>query len=125
MSEMRPEPRPELDGADLGLTLDEWMDLQLADNSGLVEPQKGTVEDEAFRWMDAEVHRDYLRRCERDRADASYQAWAQAHPEEAAQLQAEAEAQWAGTDPATWWDIEDTSAHVTRAQAGMEPEAAD
>jgi hypothetical protein len=123
VSEMTPEPREAPDGADLGLTPDEWMDLQFAYNSGLIEPQEGTVEDEAFRRMDTEVVRDYLRRCERDRADARYQAWAQAHPEEAAKRQAEAEAQCA--DPATWWDIEDPNATAARAGEGLDPEAAD
>jgi len=84
VNELTPEPREAPDGADLGLTPDEWMDLQFAYNSGLMEPGEGTVEDEAFRRMDAEVVRDYLRRCERDRADARYRAWAQTHPEEAA-----------------------------------------
>jgi hypothetical protein len=121
---MNPEPQAALDGADLGLTPDQWMDLQYAYNSGLMEPQEGTVEDEAFRRMDAEAHQDCLRRCERDRADAKYQEWAQAHPEEAAKRQAEADAaKWA--DPATAWDIEVPSARAARPQLGLDPEAAD
>src|SRR6266851_5718979 len=42
---------------------------------------------------------DYERRCESERADAAYRAWAEAHSEEAAQRQAEAEARWDEPDP--------------------------
>ena len=51
---------------------------------------------------------------------AGYQAWvAQAHPEEAAALQAEAEAEWAEPE----WDSEDSNAYQDRVEAGLEPEA--
>jgi hypothetical protein len=123
VSEKVPGSGVEPDAADLGLTWEEWMDLQFAYNSGLMEPAEGTVADAAFRRMDAEVHRDYPRRGERDRADARHAVWVHAHPEEAAKRQAEAEAQWAGTDPATWRDIEGSSADIARAEAGLEPEA--
>ena len=102
-----PEPQavPEVD--DLGLSPDAWADLRDAWNTGLIEPH-GTVEEEAFRRMDAEVHEDYyVRRAERDRADAAYRAWAEAHPEEGAARQAEAEAALDDPDPwAAKYDVE-------------------
>ena len=107
MNEMRPESQaaPEVDA--LGLSHDDRMDLQLAYNSGLMEPQVGTVEDEAFRRMDREVHQDYAQRCASDRADATYRTWAEAHPGEATARQAEAEAAWDEPDPwAAEYDVE-------------------
>ena len=89
MSEIPPEPPAATDAEELGLTPDQWMDLQYAYNSGRMEPEEGTVEDEVFRRLDADNHQDYLMRCERDRADAAYHKWAQAHPDEAAKRQAE------------------------------------
>jgi len=90
MTEPEPRDLPEVD--DLGLTADDWFRLRLAYNHDTMLPEPGTVEDEAFRRMDAELHEDYLRRVERDQADAAYRAWAEAHPEEAAARQAEADA---------------------------------
>jgi hypothetical protein len=99
MSETRSEsePAPEVD--DLGLTPDEWMDLQLAYNFGLMEPQEGTVEAEAFRRMDAFARSEVDRIAEADAADRAYAAWAEANPEEAAARRAEAEAKWDELDP--------------------------
>ncbi len=57
MSEMRPESQAAPEAGDLGLSPDQWMDLQFAYNSGLLEPQEGTAEAEAFRRMDGGVRR--------------------------------------------------------------------
>ncbi len=119
MTSPEPESRTAPETGDLGLSPDQWMDLRLAYNFGLMEPQEGTVEAEAFRQMDAEVHRDYELRCQSERADAAYHTWAEAHPEEAAALQAEAEAEWAEPE----WDSEDSNAYQDRVEAGLEPEA--
>ena len=101
-----PEPQAVSEADELGLSPDERADLRDAWNTGLIEPQ-GTVEEEAFRRMDAEVHADYAQRCESDRADAAYRAWAEVHPEEAAARQAEAEAAWDEPDPwAAEYDVE-------------------
>jgi hypothetical protein len=119
VSEMTPEPPAATDAEELGLTPDQWMDLRYAYNSGRMDPEEGTVEDEAFRRLDADNHQDYLMRCERDRADAAYQKWAQAHPDEAAKRQAEIEAAWA--EPV--WECNDPRAWEAGAEADLEPEA--
>ena len=54
MTEDEPQDR-EVD--DLGLTSEDWLDLQLAYNFGTIEPAPGTVKAEAFHRMD-----DYARR---------------------------------------------------------------
>ncbi len=119
MSEMTPEPPAAPHAEDLGLTPGQWMDLQYGDNTGLIEPQEGTVEDEAFRRMDQDIHRDYVWRCERDRADAAYHKWAQAHLGEAARRQGEIEAGW--TEPLR--ECDDPRADAAGAEMDLEPEA--
>jgi hypothetical protein len=119
VSEMKPESEPVPEVDDLGLTPDEWMDLQLAYNFGLLEPQEGTVEAEAFRRMDAFARSEVDRIAKADAADRAYAAWAKANPEEAAQRQAEIEAEW--TEPL--WDSDDPRAHAAGAAADLEPEA--
>ena len=49
MTENAPTDR---DADDLGLTSEEWLDLQYAYNFGTIEPAPGTVEAEAFRQLD-------------------------------------------------------------------------
>ena len=58
MTENAP-PGPEAD--DLGLTAEEWLDLQYAYNYGTFEPAPGTVEAEAFRQMDNYARREVER----------------------------------------------------------------
>ena len=104
MTTPEPDAVPEVD--DLDPSPDAWANPRDTWNTGLIEPH-GTVEEEALRRMDAEVHEDYGRRADSDRADAAYCAWAQAHPEEAAARQAEARA--ASDDPDPWaaeYDVE-------------------
>ena len=55
------EPQhPEVD--DLGLTSEDWDDLQFAYNLGTIEPAPGTVDEEAFRRMDEYALREVERR---------------------------------------------------------------
>ena len=119
MTSPEPESQTVPETGDLGLSPGQWMDLQFDYNAGLAEPQEGTVEAEAFRRMDGDVRRDYELCCQSERADAAYRTWAEAHPEEAAALQAEAEAEWAEPE----WDSEDSNAYQDRVEAGLEPEA--
>ena len=55
MTENAP-PDPETD--DLGLTTEEWWDLQYAYKFGAIEPVPGTVETEAFRRMGEYARRE-------------------------------------------------------------------
>ena len=67
-----PEPRAEQELDDLGLSTDEWHDLAIAYNHGLIEPSEGTVEAEAFRRMDAYARQEAIRAAqEREREWAS------------------------------------------------------
>lgn len=118
MSEMTPgsDPVPEVD--DLGLTFDEWMDLQVAYNFGLLDPESG-VEAEAFRRMAAFARSEVERIAEADAADRAYAAWAKANPEEAAQRRAEIEAEW----NESLWGCDDPRADAAGAEADLEPEA--
>jgi hypothetical protein len=50
---------PERD--ELGLTLDDWWDLQVAYNYGTLEPRPGSVEEEAFRRMNEYARSEVLR----------------------------------------------------------------
>jgi hypothetical protein len=85
MTENAP-PGPEAD--DLGLTDEDWQDLQYAYNYGTIEPDPGTVEAEAFRRMD-----DYARReVERVAAEAADEAWRASRPGRAPQAGPEPEA---------------------------------
>jgi hypothetical protein len=72
-----PEPQadPELD--DLGLSFEEWQDLQLAYNFGLIEPAEGTVEAAAFDRMDQFARQEVERVWEAEKRDAEY---ARQHP---------------------------------------------
>jgi hypothetical protein len=55
------EPRAEQELDDLGLSADDWHDLAIAYNNGLIEPAEGTVEAEAFRRMDAYARQEATR----------------------------------------------------------------
>ena len=82
MTEIAP-PGPVADV--LGLTAEEWLDLQYAYNYGTLEPAPGTVEAEAFRQMD-----NYARR-EVERVAAA-EAWRASRPGCAPQAGPEPEA---------------------------------
>ena len=69
MTEHQPQ-HPEVD--DLGLTSEDWMDLQNAYNFGLMDPAPGTVEAEAFRRMDEYARSDVERVAALEEAD---EAW--------------------------------------------------
>jgi hypothetical protein len=56
-----PEPEPQAEPDDLGLSTGQWHDLAIAYNYGLIEPAEGTVEDEAFRRMDAYARQEATR----------------------------------------------------------------
>lgn len=68
--------QPEAEVDDLGLTAEDWLDLQAAYTHGTLEPEPGTVEDEAFRRLDACNRAEATRAAEAGEAD---RAWAAAH----------------------------------------------
>jgi hypothetical protein len=74
-----PQAGNEASRDDLGLTAEDWMDLQEAYNFGLIEPREGTVEAEAFRRMDAYARAEVDRVAASEKAE---QAWREARPEE-------------------------------------------
>jgi hypothetical protein len=61
-----PEPRAEQERDDLGLSAEQWNDLAIAYNHGLIEPAEGTVEAEAFRQMDAYARQEAIRAAQAD-----------------------------------------------------------
>jgi hypothetical protein len=66
-----PQPQAEPEPGDLGLSDDQWHDLAVAYNYGLIEPAEGTAEAEAFRRMDAYARQEATRAArepEHDRA---------------------------------------------------------
>jgi len=71
MTENAP-PGPEAD--DLGLTAEEWLDLQYAYNYGTIEPAPGTVEAAAFRQMDEYARREVERVAAAEAADEAWRA---------------------------------------------------
>jgi hypothetical protein len=74
MTNLDPVPEP-TDSCvdDLGLTLDEWHDLQIAYNFGTMEPAEGTIEAAAFARMDDYIRRDFDRVRAGRLADDAYQ----------------------------------------------------
>jgi hypothetical protein len=86
---MKPEPRAEQELDDLGLSYDDWHDLAIEYNYGLIESAEGTVEAEAFRRMDAYARQKAIRVAkERERE------WERARScEHQAETEAEAEAE--------------------------------
>ena len=71
MTENAP-PYPETD--DLGLTTEEWQDLQYACNFGAIEPVPGTVETEAFRRMGEHARREFERAAAAEEAGEAWRA---------------------------------------------------
>ena len=82
-----PSPDRETDG--LGLTSEDWQDMQFAYNFGAVDPAPGTVEAEAFRQMDAYARREVERVAAAEAAD---EAWRASRPGRAPQAEPEPEA---------------------------------
>ena len=78
---------PEVD--DLGLTSEDWLDLQFAYNFGTIEPAPGTVGAEAFRRMDDYARREAERIAALEEAD---EAWRASRPGSAPQAEPEPEA---------------------------------
>ena len=62
----QPEPQAEQERDDLGLSISQWHDLAIAYNYGLMEPAEGTVEEEAFRRMDAYARQEAIRAAQAD-----------------------------------------------------------
>ena len=95
-----PEPRPDAETDDLGLTHEEWQDLQFAYNYGTIEPEPGTVEDKAFRQMDQYARREIERVAAAEEAD---EAWRASRPSAA---KAETDAGPRTPEPAADWEAE-------------------
>ena len=82
------EPQhPEVD--DLGLTSLDWEDLRIAYLYGLYEPAPGTVDEEAFRRMDAYARSEAERIAALEEAD---EAWRASRPGHVPQAEPEREA---------------------------------
>ena len=71
MTENAP-PDPGTD--DLGLTTEEWRDLQSTYNFGTIEPVPGTVEAEAFRRMGEYARREVERVAAAEEAEEAWRA---------------------------------------------------
>ena len=80
---------PDRESDDLGLTSEDWQDLQVAYNFGTIDPAPGTAEAEAFRQMDAYARRDVGRVADAEAAD---EAWRASRPGRAPQAEPEPEA---------------------------------
>jgi hypothetical protein len=81
---------PDRETDDLGLTSEEWQDLQFAyNNFGTIDPAPGTVEAEAFRQMDAYARREVERVAAAEEAD---EAWLASRAGRAPQAEPEREA---------------------------------
>jgi len=65
---------PDREGDYLGLTSEEWRDLQFAYNYGTIDPAPGTVEAEAFRQMDEYARREVERAAAAEEADEAWRA---------------------------------------------------
>jgi hypothetical protein len=63
---------PDRETDDLGLTHQEWQDLQFAYNYGTIDPAPGTIEAAAFRQMDEYARREVERVAAAEAAD---EAW--------------------------------------------------
>ena len=74
---------------DLGLTSEDWQDLQSAYNFGTIDPAPGTVQAEAFRQMDAYARSEVERVAAAEAAD---EAWRASRPGRAPQAGPEPEA---------------------------------
>ena len=65
---------PDREADDLGLTSEEWQDLQFAYNYGTIDPAPGTVEAEAFRQMNEYARREVERVAAAEAADEAWRA---------------------------------------------------
>jgi len=65
---------PDREGDYLGLTSEEWRDLQFAYNYGTIDPAPGTVEAEAFRQMDDYARREVECAAAAEEADEAWRA---------------------------------------------------
>jgi hypothetical protein len=73
MTNLDPVPEPTNPAVDdLGLTADEWHDLQMAYKFGTMEPAEGTVEAQAFARMTDYTRRDFDRARAGRAADDAY-----------------------------------------------------
>ena len=63
---------PEVD--DLGLTSEDWLNLQYSSNYGTIEPAPGTVEAELFGQMDEHPRREVEHIAAAEAADEAWQA---------------------------------------------------
>jgi hypothetical protein len=68
---------------DLGLTTEEWWDLQFAYNFGTIDPAPGTVEAAAFDRMDAYARREIERIAAAEAADEAWRASRRDHAPQA------------------------------------------
>ena len=80
---------PDPDRDDLGLTTEEWWDLQFAYSYGTIDPAPGTVEAAAFDRMDAYARREIERIADAEAAD---EAWRVSRRDPAPQAGPEPEA---------------------------------
>jgi hypothetical protein len=65
---------PDRETDDLGLTSEDWQDLQFAYNYGTIDPAPGTIEAKAFRQMDEYTRRDFDRAAAAEEADEAWRA---------------------------------------------------
>jgi hypothetical protein len=86
---MTQNPPPDRETDDLGLTSEDWQDLQSACNYGTIDPAPGTLEAEAFRQMDAYARGEVERVAA---TEAAGEAWRASRPGRAPQAQPEPEA---------------------------------
>jgi len=86
---MTENPPSDRETDELGLTSEDWQDLQFAYSFGMIDPAPGTVEAEAFRQMDAYARREVERVAAAEAAD---EAWRASRPGRAPQPEPEPEA---------------------------------
>jgi hypothetical protein len=86
---MTENPPPDRETDDLGLTSEDWQDLQFAYNYGTIDPAPGTVQAEAFRQMDAYARREVEHVAAAEAAD---EAWRASRPGRAPLAEPEPEA---------------------------------
>ena len=86
---MTENPPPDRETDDLGLTSEDWQDLQVAYNFGTIDAAPGTVQAEAFRQMDAYARREVEHVAAAEAAD---EAWRASRPGRAPQAEPEPEA---------------------------------
>ena len=65
---------PDCEADDLGLTTEQWRDLQSAYNFGTIDPVPGTIEAAAFRRMDEYARREVERVAAAEEAEEAWRA---------------------------------------------------